>query len=191
MESFIHNQKKNKPKRAKKRYESTFQRIWNFYYDQESNTFLTERENQIRERWEMAYIMLCGMSTKSQVAKKISKLYSIYITAAYRDITKAVELFGEDPKESSKEAKRTLASEWIVMAIKRAWNTQNYKALEMLIYQYNKLHGLEDHSENPLLDLISENRPTEIRLSADPKVFEKELADLLRIARENEQKKRM
>jgi hypothetical protein len=41
------------------------------------------------------------------------------------------------------------------------------------------------------LDLISENRPTEIRLSADPKVFEKELADLLRIARENEQKKRM
>lgn len=164
---------------TKKEDDTLFDRIWRFYYDSKSQTELTATEEKMRERWEFAWRMMCGINTKRQVAKMMAKRYSVSERTAWTDIANAKMLFGSDPKVANKQAERELVSQWIMKGIRKAWDDKDMDNYYKLLSSYTKLHGLEDHKDLGLGDIISKLKPHVIEISADPETLKQQAAGLM------------
>ncbi len=156
---------------------STFDRIYKYYFGKNSCK-LTPKQDEIRNRWEKAYAMLCDYKTPRRTAKLISKIFNVDERTAYNDINNAMRLFG-DPKIGLKAAKRAIVNEWIVKALERTESEGDWKSFEKLILRYTRINGLDADNENPIADLLAKLRPTKIEFTLDPSVLEKMANDLM------------
>jgi hypothetical protein len=145
----------------RKAAKTTFDRIWNNYFNVKSTVVLSEKEKQIRERWEFAWKMLCAMYTRRQVVEAITKKFEVESAIAYNDVLNGMRLFS-DPRTVTKAAKRALSEEWTLWALKKAKEDGDLDAVDRLIGKYNKLHGLEEQEGESLPDFIKNFKPTQI-----------------------------
>lgn len=165
---------------ANRTEDTTFDRIWKYYFDEKNWIQLKRSEEVIRQRWELAWQMLCGeMLSNRLVAIRISKKFGISVRQGYEDVKNAITLFGSDPRKATKEAKREIVSEWIRKAIKKADAAGDLESLSRLFIRYNKLHGLEDHSDQGIAELLQKLKPHIIEFNADPETLEKQAQELI------------
>lgn len=169
--------KKDAPIEARRTKDSTFDRIFKFYYSKKK-IILRDKEEQIRERWYYAWQLLCNTYTRNQVAQGIARKYEITERQGFIDVDNAMRLFS-DPRNTDKMAKRAIAEEWITKGIKKAWDTGDLLSYERLIRRFNRVNGLENE-ENPMSEWIKKQKPVAVVITADPKELEKMAADLMR-----------
>lgn len=157
--------------------QSYFDRIWLFYYDK-AEIKLSDFEKSLVSRWEMAWQMLCGMYPKREIASMIAKKHDISRRQAYEDINNAMSLFGGDPTMANKQAQREIVSQWVMAGIKRSWDEGNLEMHHRYVLRYAKLHGLEDHDDNGLAEIIKKIVPTRIVISDDPETLKDAIAKM-------------
>lgn len=169
--------KENAPREAKKTKDSTFDRIFKFYYSK-NKIVLSDREEHIRERWYYAWQLLCNAYSRNQVARGLHQKFGISERQGFHDVDNAMMLFS-DPRTSDKMAKRAISEEWITKGIKKAWDKQDLLAYERLIRRFNRVNGLENE-ENPVADWVKNQKPVAVIITADPKQLEKDAAALMK-----------
>lgn len=169
--------KEKAPREAKKTKDSTFDRIFKFYYSK-NRIVLRDKEEEIRDRWYTAWQLLCNTYTRNQVAKGLAKQFGITERQGFQDVDNAMKLFS-DPKNTDKLAKRAISEEWTVKGIKKAWDNGDLLSYERLIRRYNRINGLENE-ENPLSEWIKNQKPVAVLITADPKELEKAAAELMK-----------
>lgn len=159
----------------KKTNDSTFDRIYKYYFNQKTNVALSATEEAIRERWDFAWKLLANMFTRRQVVEAMTQRFSdIHKAIAYDDMNKAMMLFG-DPRNANKEAKKALSEEWITKGIKKAWDDQDLDAYERLIGRYNKLNKLEDEENEGLGSILKNLKANQIIIVSEHKDLEEEV----------------
>lgn len=148
---------------ARKTTDSTFDRIYKFYFNKKSVVVLDKDEEHTRDRWDFAWKMLNGMYARRQVVEAMSAKYGIEKSVAYDDINKSMMLFG-NPAVANKDAKRAIAEEWIVKGIKKAWDDQDLDAYERLVARYAKINKLEEE-DNGLDSMLKNLKPHQVILN--------------------------
>jgi len=165
------------PRAARRASDSTFDRIFKYYYDIKVTQELHPREEEIRQRWELAWLHLGTLTPKKIIAKKIALKYGVHFTTAYHDIKFAERLFG-DPGQQNKAAKKRIISNLVEKAIRKAYKAEDWKAFEKLLLRYDQYNDL-NRDENPLADFIRNRKPVQITFSADPEVLKKQSDELM------------
>lgn len=125
---------------------------------------ISDKDEEIRKRWESAYAMILEKKPDAETAKLLSKMYGITLQRAYIDISNAKSLFG-DVHKSGKDALRNLVSQWAIELLKAATEEKDYgaaaKALEKIIKANNldkEDQDLPDPSKiQPPVQLLSVN----------------------------------
>jgi hypothetical protein len=87
--------------------DTTLERIFSFYVN---STEITEKEEQIRMRWEAAYSLILQYGNTQTVLPLLENKFEIKRAQAYRDINNCLKLYG-DVNKSNKQAKRNLLSQ--------------------------------------------------------------------------------
>ncbi len=167
------------PREAKKKGDTTFDRIFKYYFEKKKSIKLTDKEEAIRNRWYFAWQLLCNAYTRNQVALALKKKFELKSEkTGFNDVDSAMRLFS-DPKNGDKQAKKAISEELILKGIKKAWDTENLDAYERLITRFNKVNGLENE-ENPIGDWMKRQKPIAIVFSSDENVLKKQADDLMR-----------
>lgn len=161
--------------------DTTFDRIWKFYYDK-SDIQLKEKEEEIRGRLVNIWGLLGDILTDRQAILAHLKWcedqgYSIKERTAYEDLRYAKMLFGDRTKQT-KAAQRAMVNEWLIKGINKAWQDESLKAYAMLIRRYNAVNGLEGDQAGAL----QEKPAIIINFNADPETLKKQQAELRRKA---------
>jgi len=168
--------KGNLPRAARRANDSIFDRIFKYYYDTKVTQDLSEQEEEIRQRWEMAWMHLGTLTSRKIIVNKIAKKFDVHFTTAYHDIKWAERLFG-DPRQQNKAAKKAIISNLLEKAIRKAYKSENWKSFEKLLLRYDQYNGL-NKEDNHLEDIIKNLKPFTITFSADPETLKKQ-ADAL------------
>jgi hypothetical protein len=162
--------------------DTTFDRIWKFYYEK-SAIELKPKEEEIRSRLVNIWGLLGDILTDRAAIQAHMQWcndqgYRIKETTAYEDLRYSKMLFG-DRRQQTKAAKKAIVSEWLLKAIKHAWEKRENEfflgQFQALIRRYNKLNGLEDDQAVP-----AERPAVQINFSSDPEVLRKQAEDLRR-----------
>lgn len=156
--------------------DSTFDRIWKFYYEK-SEIELKEKEEEIRSRLVNIWGHLGDILTdRKAVAAHIKwcqdKGYRIKERTAYEDLRYARMLFGDRSKQS-KAAQRAIVNEWLIWGINKAKDENSLKAFAMLIRRYNALNGLEGDQTGS-----SARPPIQINFNSDPETLKKKIEEM-------------
>lgn len=156
--------------------DSTFERIWKFYYEK-SDIELKEKEEEIRGRLINIWGLLGDILTDRQAVLAHLKWcedqgYRIKERTAYEDLRYAKMLFGDRVKQS-KAAQRAMVNEWLIKGIEKAWKDESMKAYAMLIRRYNALNGLEGDTSG-----AAARPPIQINFTSDPEVLKKKIEEM-------------
>lgn len=162
----------------RRKADTTFDRVWKFYFQKKNGIKLKPSEEAQRERWETAWKMLCGYYTRSQIVTFLARQHKITERLAYQDIDHSMRLFG-DPKKGEKLAKMAIVNEWIIKGIKKAWDAEDMAAYERLIGKYSKVNGLDVDNENVVADMLAQQKPTMIVFTTDTETLKKQAANLM------------
>ena len=123
-----------------------FEKVLASYLD-ESKVTLSPSEKDMENRWETAFSLLLNFHSREQAVKVLQSTYNCSLATAYRDINKAIALYGDITK-SRKEGWRYIIFEYnqklFQMAIKEKALDQMGKCLDRMI----KLADL-DKEESP------------------------------------------
>jgi hypothetical protein len=165
------------PREAKKTNDSTFDRIYKFYFGK-VRIELTPAEIRIRDRWDMCFKLLCNMHTERKVVQLLQKKFDITISVAYNDVRNTKALFG-DSKNVDREFKRKQSEEWTLWGIKQAKKDNNLEALDKLVGRFNKINGLDVESDNEYADMVKKLTPTALVFVLDTKQLQKEADSLM------------
>lgn len=159
--------------------DTTFDRIWKFYYDK-SDIQLKEKEEEIRRRLINIWSLLGDILTdRKAVLAHVKwcrdKGYKISEKYAYEDLRTAKMLFG-DRRIQDKAAKRAIVSDWLIKGIKYAWDHKDMDNYQRLIRRYNVLNGLEGDK-----DQLPSDRPAiAVIFNADPETLKKQADEMRR-----------
>lgn len=175
--------------------DSTFDRIWKFYYEK-TDIELKEKEEEIRQRLMNVWSLLGDILTDRMVVKAhltwcADQGYRIKERIAYEDLRYAKMLFG-NPRNQVKTAQRAIMSELLLkrinMLIKcqdddgnivdRNLDADDNLALARLIKEYNELNGLKDLNALP----ASARPPITLNFNADPDTLKKQIEEMRRKA---------
>lgn len=156
--------------------ETTFERIWKFYYEK-SEIELKEKEEEIRQRLINIWSLLGEILTDRQAVLAHvrwceDKGYRIKERTAYEDLRYAKMLFGDRTKQS-KAAHRAVVNEWLVKGIKKAWEANDMDNYQRLIRRYNALNGLESDTTG-----TGSRPPITIAFKADRETLEKQIQEM-------------
>lgn len=150
--------------------ETTMDRINAWYLHGEDICKLTEKEEEIRRRWEAAFAMLLNFHSRAEVAQKLSETQGISVTQAHRDVNDALRLFG-DVYKSNKEGQRHILYEYALKTWRLAASAkppdigQMNKAISNMI----KITGID--KDNPDMPDFSKLKPNEYNITLpDPLV---------------------
>lgn len=154
------------PREAKKTADSTFDRIYKYFFNSKTRIELTDEELRISERWERAWLFLCRHRTRKQVAELLMRQFAIGKSIAYDDVKNAMALFGE-PQEGAKNAKRAIAEDAILKGMDKAWKSGDLKMHEKYTQQYIELNGLKSEETANIEDIIKKLVPPTVTLVAD------------------------
>lgn len=86
-----------------------FENILASYLDEKIS--LSEKDQELKKRWESAFSLLLNFHSREQATKKLMALFNISMATAYRDISSALQLFG-DINKSRKEGWRYIIFEY-------------------------------------------------------------------------------
>jgi hypothetical protein len=155
--ALLPNNYDNLPREAKKTADSTYQRIYKYFFNSNTRIELTTEEKHISERWERAWVLLCRHRTRKQVAELLMKFYNIGKSVAYDDVRNAMDLFG-DPGQDVKTAKKAIAEDAILRGADRAWKKGDLELHHKYMKEYIELNGLKNEDTNDLSDLMRKLR---------------------------------
>lgn len=168
------------PRLAKRTADSRFDRIYKYIYVRNKRVELTEKELELKERWDHIWDLLCGkiLTDRKAVLAHHEKYPHLDERTCYVDLRNAKKLFG-DGKNGTKEQKRAMVNEWLTNLIEKADKAGDYKAAEKLVLRYTRINGL-DATENGLAEFIQKQKPVAVIINADPATLEKAAADLMK-----------
>lgn len=178
MSSALVASKKDAPNEMRKTKDSTFDRIWKFYHEK-TNVILTAKEEEIRERWEHGWFLLCGHKNMKTACEMIVETYSVKKSIAYDDLRNAMLLFS-DPRMHLKDAKKAIAETMILAGAEKAWDKGDLFMHEKYLNQYVKINGLENKDGDNIADLIKKLKPHVINFVTDESELKKEAAQLMK-----------
>jgi hypothetical protein len=162
--------------------DTTFDRIWKFYFDQKTTVNLKPKEEEIRKRIVNIWGLLADILTDRQAVQAHMKWcsdtgYEVKETIAYEDLKYAKMLFGDRNKQS-KEAMRAISNEWLINAIHKAVKKNKHISAARLIKEYNELNDLKNHDvKDP-----AQWKPVAITFDADPETLKRQIAEMRRRA---------
>jgi hypothetical protein len=124
--------------------DKTFEKIRNYYLKGDEKVPLTEHEEEIRKRWDMAFcLMLDGKYVSDKnIIPFLKEKFEISDAQAYRDISSAKRLFG-DMRRSSREAMRYLVTELAKQVFQRASSTDDFDNMNKALGQIIKANNLD------------------------------------------------
>lgn len=128
---------------------SPFENILASYLD-EKTIVLSDKENELKKRWEAAFSFLLNFHSREQATKKLMALFDISMAAAYRDISNALQLFG-DINKSRKEGWRYVIFEYNQTLFQMATKDKQLEVMGKCLDRMIKLAELdkEEGSFNP------------------------------------------
>ena len=178
MSSAIVGDKSNLPIHARRTKDRTFDRIWKFYYLTDKKVVLSDKEERMRNRWELAWQMDCTMLGAFKIAKRLSKKFNITIRTAYQDIKMSRMLFS-DPTQQNIEAKRAILNHILENSIRKARAKGDDLAVERLAHRYSKINGLDFKEADPISELVKNQKPAKIVFSSDAETLKKQAEELI------------
>jgi len=178
MSSAIVGDKSHLPIHQRRTRDSKFDRIWKYYYLTDKQVQLTKKEEELRKRWELAWMMDCSLLSKQKIARRISKRFDISERQGFKDVQMARLLFS-DPTQNNKDAQRAIMSNLIELLIKKAVANKDFKAAEKLILRYDKINGLSAERENPVAEFMQRQKPVAIVFNSDPETLKKQAEELM------------
>jgi len=164
--------------------DTTFERIWKFYYDNKNSITLKPKEEEIRTRLINIWGHLADILTDRKAVLAHMKWceengYSVKESIAYEDLKYAKMLFGDRNKQS-KAAQRAISSEILLNAIHDCVKKKKHMSAARLIKEYNELNDLKNHANTD----PKEWKPINISFSGDPETLKKQLAELRKRAQD-------
>lgn len=164
---------------AKRVNDSSFDRIWKYYYEPKKNVALSEHEEEVRLRLLNVWQLLTGkiLNDRKAVMAHITWCKENFMTiterTAYDDLRRAKALFG-DPRVSTAVFEKARISAVLLDLIKKASDADDLDNAQRLIRRYNAVNGLEDDIKTQL------PRPAiTINFNADPDTLKKQAAELM------------
>lgn len=170
---------------ARRINDSSFDRMWKYYYDPKKNVALTEKEEEMRLRLINVWQLLTGkiLNDRKAVLAHITWCKENYMIiqerTAYDDLRRAKHLFG-DPRVSTAIFEKARISAILLDMIKKASDENDLDNAQRLIRRYNAVNGLEEDIRTQV------PRPAiTINFNADPDTLKKQAADLMQGATED------
>lgn len=164
---------------AKRIKDSSFDRIWKYYYEPKKEVALTEHEEEMRRRISNAWDLLTGRILNDRKAVQAHTQWckdnymQISERTAYDDIRRAKQMFG-DPRVNTPVFEKARISTILLDLIETANRLGDLDNAQRLIRRYNAVNGLED----PLKTLVP-RPPITIVFSADEEVLKKQAEELM------------
>lgn len=126
-----------------------FERITASYFE-EDESLLSEKDQELKHRWESAFSLLLNFHSREQAVKKLQGMFDISRVTAYRDIANALSLFG-DIHKSRKEGWRYVIFEYNMTLLQIATKDKSLDIMGKCIDRMIKLADLdkEESSFNP------------------------------------------
>lgn len=162
--------------KGKRVTDTTFDLIYKHYFG-EVDIDLSEKEEEIRNRWRTAWDLLSSMKSKHSAVKVLVKDFGITERTAYNDIKNAERLF-QDPFLGNKELHRAKVNRWIDKLVEKLWSKEDYETIDKLIGRYIKNNNT-DVDSNSVGELIKKMKPIKIEFTADPEVLKKQAEKLM------------
>lgn len=162
--------------------DTTFDRIWKFYFDTKASIVLKPKEEEQRLRIANIWGYLVDVLTdRKAVLAHIQwckdKGVEIKEDAAYHDLKAAKMMFGDRNKQS-KAAQRAISSDILLNLISETKKKGKHMSAARLIKEYNELNDLKNHEDSDPKSW----RPITIIFNADPETLKKQAAELRRKA---------
>jgi hypothetical protein len=178
MSSAIVGNKRNLPIHAKRSHDKTFDRIWKYYYLTDKQVKLSDKEEEIRRRWEFAWMMDLTLLSRFKMSKRICSKFKVSQRTAYEDIKMSRMVFS-DPTQQNKEAKRSILNNILETSLRKARARGDDMAVERLAHRYSKINGLDFKEADPIEDIMKNQKPSVIIFSADPETLKKQAESLV------------
>jgi hypothetical protein len=172
--------------------DSTFERIWKFYYEK-TDIELKEKEEEIRKRLTNIWALLGDILTDRKAVQAHIQWcqdngYRIKERMAYEDLRYAKKLFG-DRRLQTKSAQRAIMSELLLNRINRLikykdpdtgeiHDVGDDEVLVKLIKEYNELNGLKDNNTMASAERVVVN----LNFNSDPEKLKEQIAEMRRRA---------
>ncbi len=178
MSSSLIEKKDNLPRAARRTTDTTFDRIWKFYFLSEVEVELSEKEEEIRQRWEFAWNQLSRFTIRHRVVKKLMEEFEVKRSTAFEDIRNCEFLFG-DPTQQNKAAKKAIVSNALERAMKKCIKTDNWKAFEKLLLRYRQFNDLDKEEDDKLIEYLKKKKPAIIVFVTDADALKKQADELM------------
>lgn len=161
---------------GKRTSDTTFDRIYKSIFG-EVDIKLSPKEEEIKKRWRRAWNQLSSFKKYDSAVKVLVDEFDITERTAYSDIKYAELLYG-DPYAGNKEFHRTKVNRMIDALMEKLFEKEDFEGMERLIGRYIKNNNteIEDH---PLAHLLKNMKPTQIILTYDAEVLNKEANKLM------------
>lgn len=160
--------------------DSTFDRLWKYYYETKTKIELKPKEEEIRLRLKNIWGHLGDILTDRKAVQAHMEWceeegFKISERTAYEDLKYARMLFGDRTKQS-KEVQRAIMSEILLDEIRRCVKAKKHMSAARLIKEYNELNDLKNHAaKDPL-----QRRAITIVFDADEETLRKQAEELMK-----------
>jgi hypothetical protein len=139
---------------------------------------LSDKEEEIRRRWEFAWMMDLTLLSRFKMSKRICSKFKVSQRTAYEDIKMSRMVFS-DPTQQNKEAKRSILNNILETSLRKARARGDDMAVERLAHRYSKINGLDFKEADPIEDIMKNQKPSVIIFSADPETLKKQAESLV------------
>lgn len=126
-----------------------FERILASYLDDGKKIQLSDLEERLKSRWEAAFSLLLNFHSRQQAVKVLREQFGYDLGTAYRDINRALSLFGDITK-SRKEGWRYIIFEYNQKLFQMATKDKDHKEMGKCLDRMIKLADLD--KEDSLVD---------------------------------------
>jgi hypothetical protein len=147
--------------------DTTYDRIHSYY---QSGTSLTEKEDEIKKRWEAAHSLMLLYHSREQSVPILKARFEISNAQAYRDINSSLKLFG-DINKSNKEGMRNIHYELAMQTYKMAKECKPPDLAEMNRANALAMKILGLDREDPEMPDFENLQPHVYIIANDPKTL--------------------
>lgn len=154
-----------RPRAMRRTNETTFDRIYNFHFGK-TRVELTEKETEIKDRWDYAFRLFVGTKTDREVVIALTRKFEIEERQAYDDL-KNMKLLYSQPRNADKELRRLKSEAQILWGMRKARLKKDMESHFRYLKLYNEIHGLNIEEGNELADKMKELKPHAIMFVLD------------------------
>lgn len=170
-------EKKSKYTHVGRIEDTTFDRIYKYYFHEHSCK-LSEKQDEIRQRWAKAWDMMANFKSRKTVETFLINNYGISDVTARQDIKNAEMLF-QDPLEGSRQIHRTKVNLWLEKLMEKLFLAEDYERIDSLIGKYIKNNGTE--GDNSIVEQLMKKRlPIAIVFTSDDAALDREANETVR-----------